>query len=103
MIGLEARRNDSSSIWVAKEASRPCVHTFVIKKTRSRRPFRPLPIQFSDLPRLYSQQLSKKVMPFCCVIEVLKGGAYELSLTYEIRVDLEKRVTSPQMDLVHGQ
>ena len=70
------------------------MHTFVIRKTRSRRPFRPLPIQFSDLPRLYSQQLSKKVMPFCCVIEVLKGGAYELSLTYEIRVDLEKRVTS---------
>ena len=28
------------------------------------------------------------------MIEVLKGGAYELSLTYEIRVDLEKRVTS---------
>ena len=54
------RRNDSSNIWVAKEASRPCVHTFVIKKTRLRRPLRPLPIQFSDLPRLYSRQVVEK-------------------------------------------
>src|SRR5580704_15612988 len=45
------------------QGSVPCVHTFVIRKSLSRRPLSALPIQSSLFPRWYSQQLSKNVIP----------------------------------------
>ena len=51
MIGLQAAAAIVRSICIARSASRPWVQTLVIRKTLSRRPFRPLPIQSSVLPR----------------------------------------------------
>ncbi len=57
---------------------------------------RPLPIQFSDLPRLYSQQLSKNVMPpLHRVVDDLDGRGLILGIAQMVTAETPTRRFSP--------
>ena len=63
MIGLQAGAAIPRASRIENFLSRPCVQSFVIRKTLSRRPLQRFAHQLSLLPSWYSHALSMKVIP----------------------------------------